>query len=183
MSYQTDLNTEAFVKKVRETLQIPCPISDMEALITNIGGTILSKDKGMVYLPTVVKTGDDSFDIIPARETLNRTFELAYALGTLCLVMHFHSKDDTWKNSPATVKLTLNQAQDVRNFACELLMPKQKIIQKGNEFAETTENTDELVEKLAEYFHVNTILAYKRAKPLKILRKRKKKTDKGENIL
>lgn len=169
-----DTEIETLVQNIRKQLNIPCPIEDIHQVIVQLGGSVENRPFARPYTPVILKTGENSFIIVKAKDSLNDTFEMAYAIGKLCLEMHYHTKDEIWETWPINEDYRNYQFLDIKPFACELLMPKKEVIKKGNEFAEKTDDPDEILKKLAEYFHVNEILAYNRAKPLKVLRKRKK---------
>lgn len=155
--------------KVRQFFDISTPVSDINAAVRKLGGTIEFDEKLSEFSDGGIrKTGEVSFCIYvsPHQSAERRNFSVAYELGHLFLQMGFMTNPEKWENQKR--ERFCNNPYGVeelmaREFAYAFLMPEKEyihIMKKCSDYKTIHIN------KMAEYFHVPTDIIKNRGRSL-----------------
>ena len=154
-------------EKIIEIYQISVPITDIETVVTKMGGTIEEKlDFDDFCDGTIRKDGNYSFSIVVSKNQTKqrKNFTVAHELGHLFLHMGFRTRTDLWQKQESTVYRrfgTSEQEYQANEFAAALLMPKTRYKEVIDQY--TKENRVNILQ-VANYFHVSTAAASNRGK-------------------
>lgn len=145
---------------IRELYNIQTPITDIEAAVKAIGGSIKYTDDTWdigVMRTDPAETKDTFLILIPKTIETNKTFRIAQALGELFLDMLYLIDNEEYNKTPVYIKNTTSFSYEYINyFACAFLMPKYKYL---DQIRQHTEGTTVNTKQVAEYFHVDITTA------------------------
>ncbi len=148
---------------------IEIPITDIDAVVQRIGGTICEK-LGFDDLcdGTIKKAGEESFEIIvsPYQSNNRKIFTVAHELGHLFLHMGFRTNLALWQQQDNAVYTRFGsslQESQANEFAGALLMPKEEYISVLRRFAKGNKVD---MNEVAQHFRVSTAAATTRGKIL-----------------
>lgn len=166
-----DIMTRKYIselaQRVMDVYSIKAPISDMEAIVEILGGSVEKRtDLDDLCEGTIRKSGDNSFVIAvsPFQNEQRKAFTIAHELGHLFLHMGFMVDKELWMNQEQKVYTrfgTSEQEYQANEFAAALLMPEnlyKSIIEKFSE-GNRVNMTD-----VANYFNVSVSAAINRGK-------------------
>lgn len=151
---------------VISTYNIEIPITDIDKVVADIGGTIITKFDFDELCDGTIKKTDDSFEIAVSvlQADNRRTFTIAHELGHLFLHMGFRTNPEVWAMQSEKVYNRFGaseQEYQANEFAAALLMPKEKYEQYV--YSIVVENKVN-VQKVADHFHVSKLAAINRGK-------------------
>jgi len=165
---------ERFAQSLRDVVKLPSPI-DLEALIKNLGGVLISKDPFDKKAEASIRKEDDSSFVIEIDSSINerrKRFSIAHELGHLFLHMGYLVDPEKWKNVGTYIddvqyRFGYNiEEQEANHFAGAFLMPEgeyKKIVQRNINHSNVFD-----IEVVANYFQVSKEAAILRGKYLGI---------------
>lgn len=172
MDQETKNYINQLTVRLHEIYQISVPITKVDMLVKQMGGTI-AEEYGFddLWEGTVKKLDQNHFQIriYPDQEEIKRTFAILRNLGNLFLHMGFGTSPETWKwQIVGEYKRfpTSEQIFQANEFAVAFLMPKKLFLEKVEEFAVSDQMDLSLV---AGCFHVTEAMARNRGRSLGIL--------------
>lgn len=130
MHEETRKYINALAQRVIKAYHLQIPISDIENVVTTLGGTVEAKANDFFYDGTIQKRSNDSFAIItaPFLEEQRKKFVIAQQLGHLFLHMGFKTDPICWSAQIANINRNFHTAEQVyqaNEFAFALLMPEE----------------------------------------------------------
>lgn len=166
-----DLLTRKYIselaQRVMDVYSIETPISDIEVIVSRLGGMIETRvDFDDLCEGTVRKAGENSFVIAlsPVQNKQRKTFTIAHELGHLFLHMGFMVDKELWNMQDQKVYTrfgTSEQEYQANEFAASLLMPEKvykQVIDSNSEGNRVN------MSKVANYFNVSISAAINRGK-------------------
>ena len=154
-------------QRVMDVYAIKTPISDMQAIVRKLGGTVEERrDFDDLCDGTIQKQGDNSFTIVisPFQNEQRKAFTIAHELGHLFLHMGFMTDRKCWLTQDRAVYRrfgTTEQEYQANEFAAALLMPEKtyKII-----LDEYSNGNRVNMNQVARYFNVSVSAAINRGR-------------------
>lgn len=165
---RTDINDLA--KQVITKYNIAIPITDIKAVVKQIGGTIEElQDTHIRYDGEVQKCTPNGFVIrISKDQPISRkNFTIARELGHLFIHMGYLEKSKLWNNQNSSTVYKIVGANDdehkVNEFAAAFLMPEEEFYDSLQRHKDPTGSTVNM-KKVADEFHVSLSTAVNRGK-------------------
>ena len=173
MDFATRNYISDLAQQVINAYGIAIPITDIDRVVKDIGGTIEEKNNfDDLCDGTIIKEGDNSFRIAisPYQNNERRSFTIAHELGHLFLHMGFRTNVDLWRTQDRTYYRRFGSSEQeyqANEFAASLLMPRE-IYRKV--LMDNAINNRVDIAKVANYFHVSQSAATNRGRFLGYLR-------------
>lgn len=173
MDFATRNYISDLAQQVINAYGIAIPITDIDRVVKDIGGTIEEKNNfDDLCDGTIIKDGEKSFRIAisPYQNDQRRSFTIAHELGHLFLHMGFRTNADLWQAQKRTVYRRFGSSEQeyqANEFAASLLMPRE-IYRKA--LMDNAVNGRVNIAKVADYFHVSQSAAINRGRFLGYLR-------------
>ena len=167
MDSSTRIYINNLAQQVIKVYNITIPITNIDALIHKIGGTIVEMSNfDDLCDGTIIKDGENSFRIAisPYQSQQRRLFTIAHELGHLFLHMGYRTNPSLWEIQNQKVFRRFGSSEQeyqANEFAAALLMPKdtyKKILM------DNAVNGRVDISTLAKYFHVSQAAAINRGK-------------------
>ena len=160
-----------FAEAILTHFKITTPISDMEEVVSRLGGLLREEEGiGLYSDGRIQKVIDEDSDIdfvitVPMNQSINRkNFTVAHELGHLFLHMGYMTNQELWQKANNKVfNRSGNSESEIQanEFAAAFLMPRQeyKEIMDMN-----SEGNTVFIGKVADYFKVSIDAASYRGK-------------------
>lgn len=169
MDQETKNYINQLTVRLHEIYQISIPITKVDQLVKQMGGTIV-EEYGFDDLceGTVKKLDQNHFQIRihPNLDASKRTFTILRELGHLFLHMGFGTSPEVWKRQIVEEYKrfpTSEQLFQANEFAAAFLMPEDLFLEKVDAFA-VGDRVD--LSLVAESFHVTDAMARNRGRSL-----------------
>lgn len=165
-----DYRTREFINEVAEAVidyySIPTPITDIDEIVTRIGGRIVTTMTTPSLSGGSISKSGDSFEMCvdPLQTEERRNFTIAHELGHLFIHMGYRINDEIWNEQDEKPYYRYGNTEmeyQANEFAGALLMPRKeyrKIMEQH------TDGNIVDTAKIAEYFHVSVDAAANRGK-------------------
>lgn len=154
------------------TYKIEIPISNIDKVVNEMGGTIITPPDFDELCDGTIKKDGNFFEIMLSvnQSDNRRTFTIAHELGHLFLHMGYRTNSEVWKHQSEQVYSrfgTSEQEYQANEFAAALLMPKKEYEQ----YIQRIVSGDKVnMQKVADHFHVSKLAAINRGRFLGLIR-------------
>ncbi|MBR3770657.1 MAG: ImmA/IrrE family metallo-endopeptidase [Clostridium sp.] len=165
-----DYRTREFINELAEAVidyyQIPTPITDIDAVVSRIGGTIVTTMTTPSLSGGSISKKGESFEMCvdPFQTLERRNFTIAHELGHLFIHMGYNIDDEIWEEQDERPYYRYGNTEmeyQANEFAGALLMPKDEYLKVMNRH---THGNIVDTAKIAEHFHVSVDAAANRGK-------------------
>lgn len=165
---------EALAESIRFERSIPCPIKNINTLVTSLGGELSLVNDPLLLGGRIYKFDSNEnckFRIEIRRETSEsrKMFTVAHELGHLFIHMGYLYKPEVWEEQKTADyflhPVLYEKEYEAIEFASALLMPKEELSQ----YIEDLDGSEVNLSDVADHFNVSTIAAFNRCKSLDLI--------------